>query len=411
MNKYWFYLKSSVYVEFKHQHIFLYDTSNGNYLEATSHDFINLVEELYEDGNLGVILVDDMLLTIPAVKNYVEKILEKDMGSLINIEEMPVKPISLVPILSLKKDIDKLLSKEDALPYLHQDLGKYLLELNIHLNSNCALSCPWCNKYDKQFLCCSRDTSMPFLSLLSLKRIFEQIQYLPISTINILGGDIFQYEHLQSLDELGKMSNKVLNVYCHYKHFSVYNFKGIRAIHLIIPFPVDVEKLQTVYAGLGGKCIFHFIIENKNHYMQVQSIISAFRMNEDMIKIHPFYNGKNIDFFEDFIYLDKEDILCDKASMRDILRNKKLNINTFGGLHILPDGKVKGNLEANVIGNILNQNITEIIFNELKMNTAWRRVRTAKPCCDCIFQCFCPSPSNYERVIERPNLCHVKSEK
>lgn len=408
MNKYWFYLKSSVYVEFKLQHIFLYDTSDGNYLESTSYDFINLVKELYEDTNLGVILIDDMLLGIPAIKDCVEKILEKDMGSLVNVKEMPIKPISPVPILSLKKDIDKLLSNKDALPYLQQDLGKYLLELNIHLNSNCNLSCPWCNKYDKQFLCCSSDTLMPFLSLSSLKRIFEQIQYLPLSTLNILGGNIFQYEHLGSLDEMGKMYNKVLNIYCHYKDFSVYNFKGMHTIHLIIPFPVDMERLKTVYTDLGEKCIFHFIIENKNHYMQIQSIIGTFSINEDIVKIHPFYNGKNIDFFKDFIYLNKEDILCDKISMRDILRNKKLNINTFGSLHILPDGKVKGNLEANEIGNILNQNITEIIFNELKTNTAWRQVRTAEPCCNCIFQCFCPSPSNYERVIGKANLCHVK---
>ena len=37
------------------------------------------------------------------------------------------------------------------------------------------------------------------------------------------------------------------------------------------------------------------------------------------------------------------------------------------------------------------------------------RVRDFTPCKDCIYQWLCPSPSNYEIVIGRSNLCYVKS--
>jgi len=45
---------------------------------------------------------------------------------------------------------------------------------------------------------------------------------------------------------------------------------------------------------------------------------------------------------------------------------------------------------------------------EMLDNTAWRKIRNDYPCCDCIYQWLCPSPSNYELAIGKPNLCHVK---
>lgn len=45
----------------------------------------------------------------------------------------------------------------------------------------------------------------------------------------------------------------------------------------------------------------------------------------------------------------------------------------------------------------------------MDINTAWRRIREEEPCNLCLYQYLCPSPSNYEAVIGKTNLCHVKS--
>lgn len=125
MNKFWFYLKSSVYVESKPQHILLYDTDSGNYWESVSVDVISLIKELYKDVNLGVISIDKAMLS-PDASEGIDCIIERKMGFLYEIKSGKMKPISLIPLLTLKKDMEKLLSNEEALSYLQRDLGKYV---------------------------------------------------------------------------------------------------------------------------------------------------------------------------------------------------------------------------------------------------------------------------------------------
>ena len=57
-------------------------------------------------------------------------------------------------------------------------------------------------------------------------------------------------------------------------------------------------------------------------------------------------------------------------------------------------------------GTIENNN-SELVYNEMENGNSWLRVRDQKPCCDCVYQWLCPSPSNYELVMKRPNLCKV----
>lgn len=408
MNKYWFYLKSSVYVDFKIHHILLYDTESGNYLEFTSSGIINLIKKLYDDVNLGVIFIDFSQQSIE-IKKGIECICKKQMGILEEVKENSEKPIVLTPLLSLKKDMDKLLKNENAIPYLQKDLGKYLLELNLHLNATCDLFCKCCGKYDKQFLCCSKEGMGHSLSTSLLEKIFSQIQYLPLASINIIGGNCFQYENFDMLGKLKKIYNKDVSVYSHYKNISVDIFNTTYIVHAIIPYPIDTDSFQCICKNVRSQDKFHFIVEDAKQYIQVQEIANLFSVEEGIIEIHPFYNGNNMNFFDEYIYLDKDDILSKKMSMREILRNKKLNVHTFGSLHIFPNGDVKSSVLAKTIGNIEEDNLISLIFKELKENTTWRLVRDMLPCSNCVLQWFCPPPSNYEYILKKPNLCHVKS--
>ena len=46
--KYWFALKSYVYVEFKEKNVLLYDTNHGNRIESAQEKVITLIKRLYE---------------------------------------------------------------------------------------------------------------------------------------------------------------------------------------------------------------------------------------------------------------------------------------------------------------------------------------------------------------------------
>jgi pseudo-rSAM protein len=85
-----------------------------------------------------------------------------------------------------------------------------------------------------------------------------------------------------------------------------------------------------------------------------------------------------------------------------------MNTNFFGALYIYPDGTVKANPNTASIGKLIDTDILQIAETELIKNSAWRKIRDQEPCCQCLYQFLCPSPSNYEFAIGRPNLCHVK---
>lgn len=149
----------------------------------------------------------------------------------------------------------------------------------------------------------------------------------------------------------------------------------------------------------------HFIVEDEQQYNDSARLINEYNIKE--YSIHPYYTGENIHFFEDNIFLNKEDIFYKALQMREIFRNQKLNSNSFGTLYVLPDGTVKANMNTAVLGNIAEDDILDIIYKELIENTAWRTIRNSHPCDQCIYQFMCPAPSNYERAIGKNNLCHI----
>ena len=93
--------------------------------------------------------------------------------------------------------------------------------------------------------------------------------------------------------------------------------------------------------------------------------------------------------------------------MKEIFANQTLNTYNFGRLYIKSKGNVltKGNKEP--IGNIKKDTIKRIIFNEISTGNLWLNIRDNQPCSDCLYQWLCPSPSDYEIAIGKPNLCHI----
>jgi uncharacterized protein len=80
---------------------------------------------------------------------------------------------------------------------------------------------------------------------------------------------------------------------------------------------------------------------------------------------------------------------------------KKMFITTNG--KILQCERIDHDFE---LGHIQDDRV-ELDFDYIAAGESWVRVRNQKPCVDCIYQWLCPSPSNYEIVIRKPNLCHI----
>lgn len=406
--KFWFFLESHIYVNNKSDEMLLYDTHTGTDLYVKSAVAIQLVNKIYKDDSLGCIELESSDLIEPEIQDFVDKVVKNRMGGLQNQYMHPIKPVILLPILSLNLDVEKFKDKENIDLFLARDISKYLLDVNIVLNNSCRQQCPHCQSYYRQLFCCSKGCTSDSLSQDSLMNLLRQISYFPVRTINITGGDIYRYQYLDVFNTSNKDDKKVFNFYVHYLNYQENPYIDNQKIHLIVNTPVNIDILHKVYSLTKEKDIkYHLIVENEEQYDELESALNELGIED--YEVHPYYNGRNIQFFEKNVFLSKEDIVASPISIREIFRNQKLNANSFGSLYILPNGDVKANLNEKTIGHLGKDKIIDVINHEMMQNTAWRIVRSSGPCQNCVYQYLCPPLSNYERVLHRQNLCHVQS--
>lgn len=253
--------------------------------------------------------------------------------------------------------------------------------------------------------CCTSNNSKKILDINVLKSIAEQIEYAPVNRINIIGGNIMCYPYINDISKIFKDSKK--------NHFWVY-YKNIvlniidKNIHLIIDFPFDSFYCSIIVNAVSqnNNCVVHFLITKENDIENAERLIK--KCNIINYYLHPLFDGHNELFFKRNVYVDEDDVKNSKIGQREIFCNQALNSNNFGSLIILPTGDVYANINSQKIGNLFSNSILELIYKELDLNTAWRKIRNTIPCNNCIYQYLCPPPSNYEFVIGKNNLCTVK---
>jgi pseudo-rSAM protein len=384
----------------------LYNTKTGTRIESDSADCKELIDEIYKPANLGVIDLIESRLNSQAVQPFIDRIIRLDFGRAIEAKPGSPRIINLLPILNLQDDVERLKNDDES------DVGekslRYLNELNIYLNNRCDLNCPHCNLYYKQTKSCCKSPTNTFIQPDTIKGILDSLAYSSLKKINFSGGNILLYPHLDKLITLLKSYDFDFHFWIHIRNLINANRDWDFAKEIIISFPIDSERIEKYIntSKNNKKQTCHFFIGDESQYNTAISIIESTGISN--YQIIPVYTGKNRTFFEENIYLFKEDIFASPIPHRIIFCNQKLNSNNFGKLYILSDGEIKANINTSTLGNIYKNNLLEIIREELITNTAWRVIRKESPCNDCLYQYLCPSPSNYETIIGKPNLCHVK---
>lgn len=403
---YFFYLEPHIYVNITSTKMLLYDTHTGQHIIEETSKAIHIVRAIYEDKNLGSVELSQTEVDDPIINKFIETVKSKGMGNLIDVNDEVNKPVVLLPILSLNFDVDKFKDKENVDLFLTRDISKYLLDVNVILNNECGRGCIHCKEYDKQFFCCSSGETPQSLAYDSLRDLLEQISYYPVRTINITGGNIYKYQYLEAFDSLRKNDKKIFNFYVHYLNYQNNPFVDQQKLHLIINEPIYEDELKATIGLVNGKEVkFHLVVENNEQFNELEVVLTELGILD--FEVHPFYQGKNMRFFEENVFLSEEDLFARPIMMREIFRNQKLNANFFGSLYVFPNGEIKANPNEGTIGNIKSDRIIDVVANEMMQNTSWRQVRSSGPCKKCLYQFLCPPLSNYEKAINRQNLCNI----
>ena len=390
MKKKWFHLKSDIFLWQKSKNGLIYNSKNKFCFPFSITDKLEgIISELLNIDNLYSILVSQDILDNDSAKDFTKKIQDSDSGIITLNAIEQIKPIFLPPKLNLQSDLERL-KKDDELS-VGNNILTYLNHVNLQLKRGGVN-----------------------IQIDSVKGFLDSIKRSSIGHINILGYDVLNYPDLnQFIDEIDRMA--VIKTFCISVDKFPENIEQLRVLEseqFLLKVLVTENYIATVFKRIVPqlkktdiKVEWEFSITSEDGYEKVDELIQKWELENTEIK--PIYNGDNLQFFEDHIYLTEEDLKTPGLSKREVFAHQALNTNDFGKLTITADGKVYANPHFPALGTI-EDDIRELVYKEMTEGKSWLRIRDMKPCSDCVYQWLCPSPSNYELAIGKPNLCHVK---
>lgn len=403
---YWLYIAPYVYCSLKNNHALLYNTETGANMESNEQCIIDLLQLLHEKKNLGAIYCEGRNLIKTAYQKFIIEFCKNGMGDLLEVMQFPEKPIQMLPILNLQCDVDKM--QNIAEHHTGEEVLQNLLELNIYLNSKCEQNCRHCSDNFRQSMCCRTNNEQFVLDISVFRNVLSQIQYGVVGKLNFLGGNVFEYPYYEELmNELTNYKGKI-HLWNHYGNFVKHNTDNSDYVFdVVVTFPIVDFLWERFLSNKGNLQLkFHFYLTEVEEYAKSVQMIEKYII--DNYSMHPVYIKNNHYFFEEFVYTNQEDIFQTKLSFDRIFANQKLNTQFFGSLTILESGNVYANINKSLLGNVSRDSLLNIVNEEMLVNTAWRQVRDSEPCKICNYQFICPSPSNYEIAIGKPNLCHIR---
>ena len=376
---YWFKIEPYVHISIVNSNVLLYNTFDGSFIESKDIEIVKLLKETLLKENCGVVLLTAERYNLDNIRKFIMELRAKYMGDIIDIELSKSKPVQIMPFTSLVNTQE--LFKKQNFP-TGKKILEYLSEISIYVDYN--------------------------TNIMDLNSFLKSLPN--ISTVNIIGNlkDVANYKELllvlDQFPSLKKITCNYSNVISLQPEF-VNNF----SYSILINYPIDISKWNysrrlLLNQSIPFECIFE--VTSMDNYSQINKFIEEFGIEKHQLK--PVYTGDNIDFFKENVFLTKDDILSTPLSISDFFINQSMNIFDFGKISIMSNGDIYANVNYPILGNIHTHSIYEIISKELEEGRSWLRIRNQAPCNTCLYQWFCPSPSNYEIAIGRPNLCHVK---
>lgn len=376
---YWFKIEPYVHISIVNSNVLLYNTFDGSFIESKDIEIVKLLKETLLKENCGVVLLTAERYNLDNIRKFIMELRAKYMGDIIDIELSKSKPVQIMPFTSLVNTQE--LFKKQNFP-TGKKILEYLSEISIYVDYN--------------------------TNIMDLNSFLKSLPN--ISTVNIIGNlkDVANYKELllvlDQFPSLKKITCNYSNVISLQPEF-VNNF----SYSILINYPIDISKWNysrrlLLNQSIHFECIFE--VTSMDNYSQINKFIEEFGIEKHQLK--PVYTGDNIDFFKENVFLTKDDILSTPLSISDFFINQSMNIFDFGKIAIMSNGDIYANVNYPILGNIHTHSIYEIISKELEEGRSWLRIRNQAPCNTCLYQWFCPSPSNYEIAIGRPNLCHVK---
>lgn len=412
----WLYLEPYVYVSIKGKDVLFYNTLDGQALEFWNQpEIVRLAKRLLHYRNLYIVEMSPTDLQNAEWSQCLSKLREHFFGDLYEGAENSEKPVPLLPLYRIMRDISYL-KKEWGRSVGENVLG-YLQEIRIYLNESCAQTCSFCSYAYRQFSYCQgkSDPQSRNISFQDLRRFLDQIHLLHPVKLQFSGGDLFLYPHLRELVTGLPADRFTPECLVSFRHaigrLGEMETLGawVRNWRIGMDFPVSSQSVSEFMASARERGIpvsWEWIVQSESDFHAAQTLIEAMDLNDS--RFHPLYNGENREFFEQFVFLSRDQVLSSETSPRELFGKSRINSINFGHLIIRPDGQVYANLNQPPLGRINKHSLAQILFRELNHGRSWLRVRNqVQPCRTCVYEALCPPLSNYEYALNQNDMCHI----
>jgi pseudo-rSAM protein len=401
MKKHWFTLHRDTFLWVKDNTGLVYNAENKTrFLFPLSDKIGKICHQLLKTNNLYTVELTDEAINDDEINQWINSLISIQAGYLSLNVAFDKRPVSLKPILKVQ-DNKKYYEEQHKLG-LKGKIFQNLHELTFYINGSEHGN----NEYFKQSIFPIKSSRV--LNSSKIRSFIKNSRNLFLSNINLVGNP-FSYSGFERLiNDISDFSVQS-TIHIMIKDF-LNNGQKIKDIkwpihtqfNVLVDTVFDVSYLQDISFPFS----ITIIVFSENDFMQFSSMFEAFSADQN-IRFIPLYNKENLSFFKSNIFIEKDDMDRINLSKNEIFMRQAFNIGDFGKLTVMPDGNVYANVNALSLGTI-DDSPYSIIYKEFTDGQSWFKLRDQAPCDNCIYQWLCPSPSNYEIVFDRPNLCHVK---
>lgn len=412
---YWFYLESFVYIVIKGNDLLMYNTITGKFLSyVDNRSLIAFILELNRKENLYVLKVSHTFLKDNRLDAFINEIRDYFMGDLIDVSLSPKKPFILPPHFDIRENIEI----RERRTYLNVSADSLfsIKELTFYIDNLCENNCNVCHTACNQFLWCTvgKDKDRHILTPGDIEEIIEQVKGCPVKNINIIGGDLNRYPHLNELMNVLSHGSFNVNYYFHLSHLRKRVSDKIKVLNPRARINVLIEcisqlpsdELTLLYLKELEPDGLIFLIQEKEDIVVTEQIVEYLKLEN--ISVQSYFNGQNLDFFKKNVFIDRESLSENPLDLGAINARKFYNTMNFGKMYIMADKKIYSDINDTPLGTIGDITIEKAVIIELTKHGNWLRARRDEsPCCDCLLNTICPPLSNFEIISGVYNSCNI----
>lgn len=416
---FWLFLEPDIHVSLKGGKALLYNPGNGTVINLSqASEVMDVVQRLIMPENNYVIKLSGEQSANPAIAGFINALKKNFMGDVLDASWGEGRPFQMMPMPKVKRDFfasggyDIQDAEEDALSYLKR--------ISFQVTGKCSQDCLLCKDAYKQFGYCfkspegSEDLELSFIEIL-----LPELEKSTVSCVSVSGGDLLDYPGVEPLVAmLGalKVEKRFYSNLLNVKRISESLLGLLRAndfqLNLTLHFPFDRKAISDALQKIRNADVRLKVIIALANQAECNELeeIEEFLDSVDY-SMHPYFNGKNLPFFEEAVFVDRDDIIGTKPSQQTIFSRMKCNELGFGNLFVKANGDVYANVNHDKLGNIKQDTISRMVLREIEIGKSWRTIRNdVTPCRDCNYQYLCPPISNYEYVMKKFNLCKMNED-